>query len=141
MRANQSLSSDGAEWEYIRIDFAGQMVGNSRDHFTTFRDRVRIVSGPVNRPNDVVDGDALPRHGGKMQCNVLEVTQTPPAGAQPGFIQLRGSGNAFPDELFEALRLARFSHQMEDRGVKTHATNSHEGFSRRRARLSGVPRM
>jgi hypothetical protein len=94
VRANQSLSSDNADWEYIRIDFAGQMAGNSRDQFTTFRDRVRIVSGPVNRPNDVVDGDALPRHGGKMQCNVLEVTQTPPTSTQPGFIQLRGSGNA-----------------------------------------------
>lgn len=94
VRANQSLSSDSAEWEYIRIDFAGKMTGNSRDRFTTFRDRVRIVSGPVNRPHDVVDGDALPRHGGKMQCNVLEVTQTPPTAAQSGFIQLRGSGNA-----------------------------------------------
>lgn len=95
VRANQSLSSDSGEWEYIRIDFAGEMSGNSRDRFTSFRDRVRLVYGPVGQPGDVVDRDALPRHGGNMKCELLEVTQTAPHSSQPGAIQLRGSGNAW----------------------------------------------
>jgi hypothetical protein len=94
VRANQSLSADSSEWEFVRIDFAGRMDGNTRDQFTTFRDRVRIVYGPVARPGDVVDRDALPRHGGKLDCNLLEVTQTPSTSAQRGALQLRGSGNA-----------------------------------------------
>jgi hypothetical protein len=94
VRANQSLSADKSEWEYVRIDFAGRMHGNTRDQFTTFRDRVRIVYGPVARTGDVIDRDALPRHGGKLDCSLLEVTQVPGVESKSGSLQLRGSGNA-----------------------------------------------
>ncbi|MGE5193822.1 MAG: hypothetical protein ACM3U2_15100 [Deltaproteobacteria bacterium] len=100
-RANRPLAAEAAEWEYTRIDFKGKMLGNTKDRVTTFRDRVAVVYGPVpnltlnidddHRP---IDEDSLPRDGGWMRCNALQLTQHSETKKQKAYIEMQATGNA-----------------------------------------------
>jgi len=94
VKANRSSHRPSTEWEYLRIDFAGQMKGNINERFTTFNDQVEIVYGPVKRSTDTVNPDAPPPYGGWMRCDTLQFTHhaaTPKKGA---YIQMLAAGNA-----------------------------------------------
>jgi hypothetical protein len=93
-KANKPLQTESAEWEYTRIDFRGGMQGNEKKKTTTFSDRVEVLYGPVERSTDVIDADDLPRNGGWMRCNELELTEQPAQGSQKATIAVVGRGNA-----------------------------------------------
>ncbi len=93
-RPNAPAQKKSNDWEYTRIDFAGKMEGNMKDRNSTFRDRVRIVYGPVKRPRDVINTDSLPKDGGLMECDELRVVQIEKTATTPAFLQVFGQGNA-----------------------------------------------
>lgn len=92
--ANRSLAAESAEWEYTRIDFAGKMDGNTNDRLTTFRDRVRVVYGPVALATDTIDEDDLPKDGGWMRCEELELMQQPETKSNKAYVTMKATGNA-----------------------------------------------
>jgi len=96
-RANKPLAAESAEWEYTRIDFAGKMIGNTNDRMTTFRDRVRVVHGPVASSTATIDEDTLPRDGGSMRCNELTLTQYPESKDGPAYLTMKADGNVVLD--------------------------------------------
>jgi hypothetical protein len=75
VKSNASLKTDPTQWTYIRVDFSGRMSGNMNRRFTTFHDRVHVVYGPVDRPSVVLDPDDLPKGGGEMRSDTLDLTQ------------------------------------------------------------------
>lgn len=93
-QANRPLESDVANWEFTRVTFSGKTIGNMRERQTTFNDRVRIVYGPVAHPLDTIDPDNLPKDGGEMRCDKLEILQHPETSAQKNYIELRADGDA-----------------------------------------------
>ncbi|NOX55247.1 MAG: hypothetical protein GXP27_12580 [Planctomycetes bacterium] len=94
-RANAPLKAEEAEWEYTRIEFSGNTVGNLRDRQATFVDRVRIVYGPVDGPLGTINPDQLPKDAAEMQCDRLEFAFQPETEAFPrGYIELTARGNA-----------------------------------------------
>lgn len=94
VKANGPLAAESVDWEYTRIDFAGRMEGNTNDRMTTFRDRVRVVYGPVPLSTSVIDEDSLPKDGGWLRCNELELTQQLETKTAKSFVTMRASGNA-----------------------------------------------
>lgn len=94
VEANRPLQPESAEWEYVRVGFAGNAEGNIDRRFMTFHDRVHILYGPVERPLATIDPDELPKDAGHMQCDQLQVQhRQPEEGVQP-FIELLAEGNA-----------------------------------------------
>lgn len=93
-KANRPLDSDVSNWEFTRVTFQGKTVGNLRDRQTKFQDRVHIVYGPVAHPLDTIDPDQLPRDGGDMECDLLQILQIKPTGTQKPYIELEAKGNA-----------------------------------------------
>lgn len=85
-----------AGWEYTRVDFAGEMQGNRNQRSTTFKDRVRVVHGPVADSTEVLDehGINLPRNGGWMKSESLQLTQHAAKEQQPASMEMLASGNA-----------------------------------------------
>ncbi|MFO0917966.1 MAG: hypothetical protein U0872_06575 [Planctomycetaceae bacterium] len=94
VQANHAERGPSTEWEYIRVDFAKRMVGQIARRSSTFHEHVQVLYGPVERPLDVLDKHNLPKFGGHMECNMLDVVQVPgKAGGKP-FVQLEAAGNA-----------------------------------------------
>lgn len=93
-KANTPARTEKNDWEYTRIDFSGQALGNTKQRFNTFYDRVRIVYGPVKRPPLVVDADNLPKNGGWMRSRSLQITQHEKTETKPAYITLLARGNA-----------------------------------------------
>jgi hypothetical protein len=93
VRANRPLAANPVEWEYTRIHFDGRMDGNTKDRVTTFRDRVRVVYGPVEHSTETIDEDNLPKDGGWMRCNRLQLTQHPETKKQKPYIEMEATGN------------------------------------------------
>ncbi|HLQ45088.1 MAG TPA: hypothetical protein VK137_10195, partial [Planctomycetaceae bacterium] len=95
-QANQPLEAEVSKWEFTRVTFSGQTSGNmrERERQTTFTDRVRIVYGPVTHPLDTIDPDNLPKDGGEMQCDALQILQRQDSATQRNYIELRAEGDA-----------------------------------------------
>ena len=94
VKANRALKPDAAEWEYMRIDFAGTSDGNLKQKFNTFKDRVKIVYGPVERSLMVIQLENLPKDAGCMQCRSLRITQHEPKQKdQQTYVDLLALGN------------------------------------------------
>ena len=94
VKANRALKPDAADWEYMRIDFAGTSDGNLKQKFNTFKDRVKIVYGPVERSLMVIDLKDLPKDAGYMQCQSLRITHHEPTQKdQKTYIDLLALGN------------------------------------------------
>jgi hypothetical protein len=94
VRPNKPLAAEAAEWEYTRIDFKGQMDGNTNDRTTTFRYLVHVVYGPVSSSTEVIDEENMPKDGGWMTCHELTLTQQPAVKTAPAYVTLRAIGNA-----------------------------------------------
>lgn len=94
VKANRPLQTDPVNWEYTRVDFAGNMAGNFNDRATTFKDRVRIVYGPVDGATDIIDEDNLPKDAGWLRCDALSLQQHPESAAQKAYFEIFASGNA-----------------------------------------------
>lgn len=93
-QANQPLETEVSNWEFTRITFQGKANGNLNDRSTRFQDRVHIVYGPVGQPLETIDPDHLPRNGGDMQCESLQIVQQKGDAKQPPYIELEAKGNA-----------------------------------------------
>ena len=104
--APRPTQADPNAWDFTRVDFAGASEGNVNERYTTFKDRVEIVHGRVQRPPEVIDPDKLPKDGGWMRCDQLRLQQHILA-AKPsdksddkkkrgtqGHVEVLGSGNA-----------------------------------------------
>jgi len=88
------LKSKPAGWEYLRITFDGKTIGNTRQQFGTFHDNVHVLYGPVTRPLETIDPDALPADGGWMRSRSLRFEQHAGKGKRPGYVTLLAQGNA-----------------------------------------------
>lgn len=94
VKANRALKPDASKWEYMRIDFAGTADGNLKQKFNTFKDRVQIIYGPVERSLMVIKLEDLPKDAGWMRCQSLRITQNEAKGKdQTGYIDLLALGN------------------------------------------------
>ncbi len=93
-QANRPLDSEVSNWEFTRIKFSGKSNGNMRDRQTTFRDRVRIVYGPVTHPLDTIDPDNLPKDGGEIQCDALQIVQQSGSATHKNYVELHAEGDA-----------------------------------------------
>ncbi len=94
VKANRALKPDSADWEYMRIDFAGTADGNLKQKFNTFKDRVQIIYGPVERSLMVVKLDELPKDAGWMRSQNLRITHHEPLKKEEtGYIDLLATGN------------------------------------------------
>ena len=93
-QANRPLESEVSNWEFTRINFFGKTIGNMRDRQTKFQDRVHIIYGPVANPLDTVDPDHLPKDGGVMECDSLQILQRKEENSQKPFVELEAKGNA-----------------------------------------------
>jgi len=93
VRGNGPLATDSAEWEFTRINFAGKMLGSTKERVTTFRERVNVVYGPVAQSTETIDEDNLPRDGGWMRCRTLQLTQHPETKDHKAYIEMEGTGN------------------------------------------------
>lgn len=81
-------------WEYTKVEFTGAMRGNRNQRSTTFRDRVRILHGPVEQSSEVLDSDDLPVDGATLTSEALQLTQNEARENQPPFMQMLATGNA-----------------------------------------------
>jgi hypothetical protein len=93
-RANAPTQVDATEWEYTRVKFDGIMVGNLHRRHSSFKDRCEVVRGPVKHPHDTLNPDKLPKNGGMLRCQELQVMQAAGVNNERGKIQLVGQGDA-----------------------------------------------
>ncbi len=93
-KANTPTQVDATEWEYTFVKFDGKMEGNLHRRYSSFRDRCEIIHGPVKLPHDVIERDKMPKAGGLLRCQVLEVMQAAGVADEQGKIQLVGQGDA-----------------------------------------------
>ncbi|VAX37011.1 hypothetical protein MNBD_PLANCTO02-2936 [hydrothermal vent metagenome] len=95
VQANQPVKTKKRKkWEYLRVDFSGKTSGNMKDRFTTFRNRVRVVYGPVDKPGVVIDSDKLPENAGWMRCKTLQLTQHEKTKTKKAYLEMVARGNA-----------------------------------------------
>ncbi|TXT36798.1 MAG: hypothetical protein FD138_872 [Planctomycetota bacterium] len=93
-QANRPLESEVATWEFTSVTFQGKTIGNLHSRQTKFQDRVHITYGPVAHPLDTIDPDHLPKDGGDMECDSLQILQVTPTGTQKPHVELEAKGNA-----------------------------------------------
>jgi hypothetical protein len=93
-RANAPMQLDAADWEFTHVTFDGTMTGNLIHRHATFRDDVRIVYGPVKHVLGTVDRDELPKNGGYLQCQELQLLQRSTDPSERPLVELVGQGNA-----------------------------------------------
>jgi hypothetical protein len=74
-RANRAANAFATKWEYTRIDFANEMIAQTKLRTMNFMGQVQVVYGPVKEPLDLIDEDNLPKKGGALYCDSLEATQ------------------------------------------------------------------
>jgi hypothetical protein len=94
VKPNGPLQLETADWEFTRVTFDGTMSGNMQQRHATFRDDVKIVYGPVHHPLAEIDRDHLPKDGGLLQCQELQVLQRVATPGEQPLMELVGQGNA-----------------------------------------------
>lgn len=95
VRANGRAKADRSEWEYTRIEFEGRTAGNVHGRNTKFEGLVEITYGPVDKPLDVVDADALPENGGWMRSETLDLHHHEETEQRPAYFTAFGAGNVY----------------------------------------------
>ncbi|QDT53200.1 hypothetical protein Pan44_12160 [Caulifigura coniformis] len=97
--ANRPAASTELPWNFVQLDFQGQVTGNVRQRFATFEDRVKAIYAPVSQA-----GTPFKRHelSGNTEsakravwvgCDQLNVSLTEQKPEAPnGFITLNAQG-------------------------------------------------
>jgi hypothetical protein len=91
--ANRGMQTQKTGWEYIRIDFARDMIGNVKKKSTVARGEVQVIYSPVDEPLAMVNLDRLSKDGGAISCDSLELIQRTSV-KNGNYIELLASGNA-----------------------------------------------
>lgn len=91
--AKQSKSNPKAGWEYLQIDFNGDIDGYLDQRITHFENGVKIVYGPVAQPGMKIDPHTLPDQGGWIRSEELDVARTEADAEGNAWLELRASGN------------------------------------------------
>ncbi len=101
--SNRQLSTNEEDgWNYTKVIFRGDLKGRGSNLegpdsivTTTFYDNVEVVYGPVKLPTDVVDPDDLPKRGGTLDSDMLQLKQLPKTKNYPRrYVTMLASGNA-----------------------------------------------
>ena len=87
------ISQGNSPWNYTRVTYSGRMRGNAEKRRSQFFDRVRVIYGPVNSPNDQLDVDRLPEQAGTLRCEELTVTQVVAPRDKGEHVTVLGRGN------------------------------------------------
>lgn len=96
VQANRAaVGTNKGGWDYTRVDFGGDAVGNLKQRYNRFRDHVEVVYGPVDRPPHVIDADELPPDAGWLRSRELTVTQHEKTPRHPSYFTMQGAGNAY----------------------------------------------
>jgi hypothetical protein len=104
-RANQPVESEGLEWEYTKVEFAGRITGNIHKRHGTLQDRVRVMYAPVDNVRKIFVRDQLSKDTPSSKkavwlgCDELEITMHPWEGRERDFVQLLARGERSPVEL------------------------------------------
>ncbi|MBD3674400.1 MAG: hypothetical protein HUJ26_12830 [Planctomycetaceae bacterium] len=80
-------------WEYLEIDFDGDMDGYLDQQITSFNHGANLVFGPVDRPGIKISRHELPDGGGWMRSEVLDVAATADPQTDESWMEFRASGN------------------------------------------------
>lgn len=105
-RANSASRAESSGWEYTRIGFVRDMIGQMQNRTARFRGQVTVVYGPVSEPLEKIDIEKLPKDGGVMSCRELEFSQLEERfdGSKSRSITLLATGNArLEGQTFHAL--------------------------------------
>ena len=105
VQANRPIPVEISEWEYTRVKFEGRLKGHIDGEVTsdssrrtaTIDDRVEVIHGPVDLPNenDTVNPDDLPSKAGTIRCDQLQIVNHPKTDRNPGgYTELVGKGNS-----------------------------------------------
>jgi hypothetical protein len=97
VQANRALRPNENDWEYLRIDVAGRMTGHTKHRHSTFQDDVLVVYGPVGRPLDTIDPDALTKGAGWLRCEQLQLTQHHDKPSDTAYLRMTATGNVDMD--------------------------------------------
>lgn len=93
--ANSPIQVETSEWQYTRVKFDGQMNGQLEHRHAVFKERVEILHGPVKLPNQKLTREQLPKAGGFLSCQELQVKQVPGEAGDRNRLQIAGDGNAW----------------------------------------------
>lgn len=95
VKANAAVSQDKPEWQFTRVDFSGKMEGNTKTKVATFHENVRALSGPVKRPDNMIDVERMPADAGWIRSQSLRLTRHQPTDTrQPAYHEALATGNA-----------------------------------------------
>lgn len=121
-KANGPQEADRKTWEFLRIAYSGEMQGNLTNRVSEFRNRIRVVYGPVEHPHDEIDLDLLPKDGGWMRSDSLRVTQiasdgTTATGTRPAIpvSSRKVDDRATSQQVYHTELLARGNAELEGR--------------------------
>ncbi len=105
-RANSGSTAESTGWEYTRIAFVQDMMGQVQSRSALFRGQVNVIYGPVSESLEKIDIEKLPKDGGVMSCQQLEFSQPDNAvdDSESESIMLLATGNArLEGQTFHAL--------------------------------------
>jgi len=105
-RANSGSTAESTGWEYTRIAFVQDMIGQVQSRSALFRGQVNVIYGPVSESLEKIDIEKLPKDGGVMSCQQLEFSQPGDAvdDSESESIMLLATGNArLEGQTFHAL--------------------------------------
>jgi len=97
--ANRPAASAELPWNFVQLDFQGQVTGNVRQRFATFEDRVKAIYAPVSQAGTLFKRHALSGNTESAKravwvgCDQLNVSLTAQKPEAPnGFITLNAQG-------------------------------------------------
>ncbi len=111
--ANAGAEARRDGWEFTRIEFASRMIAQTEKKTMTFFGPVDVLYGPVDEPLESIDIDHLPRQGGLMSCDELDVLQRKLTNGQE-YVELLAQGNA----TLEGRTFSAQSHEITYDGAK-----------------------
>lgn len=91
--ANQPLRVEDSKWEFLQIDFNGNIDGQIDQQITHFKEGVEIVYGPVNQVGQKLNPHELPDKGGWICSEELEIARHEKTATERPWVELRASGN------------------------------------------------
>ena len=80
-------------WDYLEIDFDGDIDGYLDQQITTFKNGANLIFGPVAQPGIKISRHKLPDRAGWMRSEELDVSQSKDPQMGKGWMEFRATGN------------------------------------------------